>query len=57
MSTLKSNVPVVTNFIKNTIIVVSPVRQSFYNISYVVGALNLVEIAGSFEDVGAIEQN
>ena len=44
-------------FIKNTIIVVSPVRQSFYNISYVVGALNLVEIAGSFEDVGAIEQN
>ena len=47
-------------FIKNTIIVVSLAalhlrRQSFYNISYVVGALNLVKIPGSFEDVGAIK--
>ena len=48
-------------FIKNTIIDVSPPalhlrRQSLYNISYAVGDLNHVEIPGSFEDVGAIEQ-
>ena len=48
-------------FIKNTIVDVSPPalhlrRQSLQNISYVVGDLNHVEIPGSFEDVGVIEQ-
>ena len=48
-------------FVKNTIIDVSPPalhlrRQFLNNISYVVGDLNHVEVPGSFEDVGAIEQ-
>ena len=30
--------------------------QSLKNISYVVGDLNHVDIPGSFEDIGAIEQ-